>query len=61
MSVKSKVRQGDIVRANREYFIPLGGKIFRRYTKEVKAQKQGHLMIGGAFISRNMIGQRVVI
>ena len=41
---------------NREYFKALGGEIFPKiHQRRVKARKEGHLTIGGAFISRNMI------
>ncbi len=41
---------------NGEYFKLLGGKIFWIPERRVKARKQGHLTIGGAFICRNIIG-----
>ena len=40
---------------NMEQSKPLGGKP-KIPKRKVKAQKQGHLTIGGAFLCRNMIG-----
>ncbi len=40
---------------NMEYSKLLGGKS-KIPKRKIKAQKQGHLTIGGTFICRNMIG-----